>query len=314
MNRYQCSFNTFERAGLSADDASQLMRRAVQVAQEARQTYIAESKIGINKGGAATIKIALSLGPFGASLTPAQEFDGYYPPPYGPKAYSIEGPNVNSWSDLEQENKSIEALAKFHFDRLRVFAEDADSWSSIDVIAFETVPLIREIKAIRIAMQWLYQKQVSQKCWWISAVYPEGNFPERKLEDALTTTDVVRAFLTGDNLASPDGVGINCTTVECLPALVAEMRQVVGNLKTQGKIRTQPWLVLYPNGGGSYDIVNHTWKERKGSKKAWTDTLVGIVKQEEGHSQIWDGIVVGGCCETGPQDIRNLRRELEGLL
>ncbi|KAJ6616686.1 hypothetical protein B0H10DRAFT_2036588 [Mycena sp. CBHHK59/15] len=68
----------------------------------------------------AHVKIALSLGPFGAGLSPAQEFDGFYPPPYGPSAYSEASLNRNAFAAGEeaQEAEATEALARFHFDRL----------------------------------------------------------------------------------------------------------------------------------------------------------------------------------------------------
>jgi homocysteine S-methyltransferase len=72
------------------------MLESVRLADLARTRFIEE------QGGILTssdIIIALSLGPYGASLFPAQEFEGFYPPPYGPKAYSASEMNCNSFGN-----------------------------------------------------------------------------------------------------------------------------------------------------------------------------------------------------------------------
>ena len=142
---YQCAFETFERAGYSRSDAIALMRKAVRLAAQARQKYQEDT--------GRMVRVALSLGPYGATLSPAQEFDGVYPPPYGPRGYHPDGPNINAFEDPNAEESSIESLANFHYNRLQTFLEpDEDGervWSLFDGVAFETVPLARHQSSSR---------------------------------------------------------------------------------------------------------------------------------------------------------------------
>ena len=53
---------------------------------------------------------------------------------------------------VEEEEKAIEALAGFHLWRLRAVASDAETCKLVDYVAFETVPHLRELRAIKVAM------------------------------------------------------------------------------------------------------------------------------------------------------------------
>ena len=61
-------------------------------------------------------------------MNPAQEFDGFYPPPYGPKTYSAGGNNTNAFppEDVDQEKGAEDALCSFHLDRLKLFVDDLE--------------------------------------------------------------------------------------------------------------------------------------------------------------------------------------------
>ncbi|KAF7293964.1 Hcy-binding domain-containing protein [Mycena kentingensis (nom. inval.)] len=60
------------------------------LAVEARRQLVAPASDGADP------KIALSAG-----LSPAQEFDGFYPPRYGPRAYTPDGPNLNAFAEAD---------------------------------------------------------------------------------------------------------------------------------------------------------------------------------------------------------------------
>jgi len=326
---YQCSFQTFGRAGYSEAAAQAAMLKAVRLSNEARTTF-ANKAVGASGLG---IKIALSLGPFGACLTPPQEFDGYYPPPYGPKENSGDGSDCNAFGrDTTAEMASIDMLAHFHSERLLVFARDSETWKTIDCIAFETVPLVREVKAIKLAMLRLQQDLVTRdsnavlKPWWISGIFPGGHCPETQCQGGpnLTATDFVTAALQWSPCLSkeltnmdsvlpvPAGVGINCTSMDFIPVIVAEMTRAVTDFHKQAL--QKPWLVLYPNGGDVYDPTTRTWQKQKQSEKeTWAFRLGKIVSDvTTSHMgvQVWGGIMVGGCCRTGPEEIRVLAEVL----
>ncbi|KAF9049709.1 hypothetical protein BJ165DRAFT_940429 [Panaeolus papilionaceus] len=148
------------------------MRKAVTLAMEVRRKRL-DHIMCVRTN----VRIALSLGPFGATLNPTQEFNGFYPPPYGPKGYAEGDVNMNSFTHGMDEILAVKELASFHFDRLQIFASD-DTWSSIHCIAIETVPLVREVVAIREAFNRLHEYlRVSGKPlkpWWISFVFPDA--------------------------------------------------------------------------------------------------------------------------------------------
>ncbi|KAJ7122052.1 Homocysteine S-methyltransferase [Mycena crocata] len=321
---YQCSLSTFQKAGYNPPDARRIMSKCVQLTVEARSRFCDEreastDRLGPDDHGA---KIALSLGPFGAGLTPAQEFDGYYPPPFGPQGYTYGGDNYNAFAKDEEGQKKEEdaaaALARYHFERLCIFADDEATWDSLDFIAFETVPLLREIRAIRMAMATLEERRVKRKPWWISFVFPAGKFPETAGQgDArVSVQSVVAAALqkpdpaaSSGHLPSPSALGINCTETEMIPGILADMEGAVQAFWAHAQYR--PWLILYPNGGDVYDPVSQTWVvQDKGG--VWAEKLGAIVAKITQRDSAWAGVVAGGCCRTGPEDIGLLSTKLLG--
>ncbi|PSS35566.1 hypothetical protein PHLCEN_2v1477 [Hermanssonia centrifuga] len=288
------------------------MRKAVHLANEAKSRFLSEHPQAGNRG---ILKVALSLGPFGSTLSPAQEFDGFYPPPYGPRAYDPAHQNSNVFVQAEDEEQAIAALTNFHLERLRVFREDKETWDVIDWIAFETVPLTREIQAIRRAMG-LLEKETgagNTKPWWISTLYPQGQYPERtpRGED-VPVCKIAHALLHEDQtLATPDGIGVNCTDVGFLPLLLTHFSEASeGILSCSGK--EWPWLLVYPNGGDTYDPATQTWvtrSERKG--ETWAKQVWDVIQSSEITGMPWRGCIVGGCCRTGPEEIEALVRCLK---
>jgi homocysteine S-methyltransferase len=285
------------------------MRSAVALAAEARRRFLA-TQAPSDDAHQTSIRIALSLGPFGATLSPGQEYGGLYPPPYGPQAYATGGENRVGFTkqeiDAGEESAAVDALAAFHLARLRVFAEDRTTWDELDVLAFETIPVAREICAVRKAMATLIKEGgVESKPFWISAVFPSGRSPEGGNEDGTSGASrfVAAAIDVADGLETPTGIGINCTPPHFVGGLVEELRAELATRKVK------PWLVLYPNGGGIYDPVSRTWDEgehEKGTEVGgWVTGLADFARREEA-SGTWSRVVVGGCCKASPEDIRAL--------
>lgn len=323
---YQCAFETFALAGYSRDDAQKIMRKSVKLAHEARRRFWEEQDSeGKTRSG---VKIALSLGPFGATLNPAQEFDGFYPPPYGPKGYTSNPAesNTNSFPDTDEGRRlvaaSVNVLAEFHLERLRVFADDPETWDMVDLVAFETVPLSREVTAIRRAVGHLQQelrvRDAEMKKWWVSTVWPDGRFPEELVFGGgrALPRQVVQSLLGNANPSSvpnPWGIGINCTSLEHLPKLLAEFSAAAHELCSASGERL--WLVVYPNGGDTYDPVRRIWiHTAQGKGELWAEKYWGLVKGTEGEGSVWSGIVLGGCCRTGPTEIEALVRRVREQL
>ena len=306
------------------------MRSSVTLAAEARKRFTAETHVPID-----SIRIALSLAAYGGSLTFPHEFDGYYPPPYGPKAYAPQpdptDPNRNAFRADEhaQEAQSEEVLAAFHLERLRVYASDKDTWHALDALAFETIPLAREVRAIRRAVAALEDELAPEerKPWWICTVQAAGEFPEERPEGGgrLGTKEVLASYFdavptsTGDGrdepvrYAVPDAFGINCTSTMHVASAVAAASDVLARTGAARVGGGQPWLVLKPNGGQKYDLNTREWDRR--DSEVWSPgdewaRQVGDIVHAAAAKGVWGGILVGGCCKTGDGEVRALSKVL----
>jgi homocysteine S-methyltransferase len=331
---YQCSFETFERAGYTRADACRIMLRSVELAATARYRFHAERA---GEESTTPILIALSLGPYGAMLSPTQEYGGFYPPPYGPKGFTSHGDNVNYFMQDQNYLSSIDALEQFHLERLEVFLEVPSIWRFIDCLAFETVPLVREAIAIRKAVTKAFTKypESASTFWWMSCVFPDGSIPEcattgnSGTPTSLDVSSIISAmFNKEESLATPQGIGINCTRLEFLPELVAEFQAALvgGDSDTDfsSEHRPQRWLVLYPNGGDVYDPISRSWiiPGSLGSSPApkWSEQFLHVLRDsmlvpklsDSDLHPSWAGVIVGGCCRVGAEDIEALKKMLCG--
>lgn len=242
------------------------MQRSVKLADDARKAFLASpSSDEVDSAGKRKkreVSVALSLGPFGSTVQPPQDFDGFYPPPFGPKGPSStdvpgntrlfspspasDGPGRSVTATLkEEEENAIEALARFHLWRLRAVRSNPETWNAIDYVAFETVPHLRELRAIKIAMARFHddllspsaggsKEKKSLKGWWISLVFLNGAEcaqwgPEERrhqtqsllgLAENLTGNDdggggeILTVVLDEQLGAVPTGLGINCTRID----------------------------------------------------------------------------------------------------
>ncbi|MCJ1252813.1 hypothetical protein MMC24_000619 [Lignoscripta atroalba] len=315
---YQASFEGFQstslrgeggvkRNGYGRAEAGALMRNAVVIARkafEASSRRAVEGEKEHTKNGHRVGIVALSLGAYGATMRPSQEYTGAY---------------------LPSEMKTTEGLSKWHMERLAVFAEDAQTWSDIDYVAFETLPLLREIEAARKIMAEV-NSGTGRKRWWISCVFPNEN-PE--LPDGSSVENVVETMLTdrGKRWQQPWGIGINCTKVEKLAVLIAQFEEAVQKLLREGKLEERslnhssgwPWLVIYPDGaqGLVYNTTAKVWESPDGAevqarRKYWDEEVFEVVKGTRERA-LWAGIMVGGCCKTAPEDIGRLHARIDEL-
>lgn len=112
---YQVSAEGFAEQGLTSQAAADALRRAVSLAESAREWYRGVS--------ARPIWIGASLGPYGAMLHNGAEYHGNY-------------------------STSFEEVVQFHSKRIAVLAS-----TNADFLAFETTPSLDEAGAILIALE-----------------------------------------------------------------------------------------------------------------------------------------------------------------
>ncbi|KAK5281108.1 AdoMet-homocysteine methyltransferase, partial [Exophiala xenobiotica] len=173
---YQASFagfkntTTIDEEGIDKEEARGYMLSALRIARE-----VFDGRPGL---------VALSLGAYGATMIPSTEYSGAY-------------------GAMTEED-----LYNFHMDRISTFTS-SEEWKEIDLVAFETLPRIDEVRAARKVML-----GVVDKPYWISCVFPND---DQKLPDGSGIDELVSTMLKGEE--SPWAIGINCTKIHKIDGL-----------------------------------------------------------------------------------------------
>ncbi|CAG8538660.1 1063_t:CDS:2, partial [Dentiscutata erythropus] len=182
---YQATISGFMQCGFSNDQAISLMQKSVSLATEARDQFWTEYQ----PNDITRIKplIALSFGPFGATLHNGSEYSGDY------------GPDITT-----------SYLKNFHRERMRIFYP---KFTDIDLIAFETIPSFQEVDAICSVLR---EEKISVPCWI--------SFPCKN--DSLnchgeTLIESIKLCCTIDSIVA---IGINCTKPKYAENLVNLIR------------------------------------------------------------------------------------------
>lgn len=238
---YQATFSGFAGRGISAAESTDLMRLAVNLAVAARDEWWS---VMDHRSGRPKPLVAASIGSYGAFLADGSEYTGNY--------------------DLDHLQ-----LQDFHRSRLEVLAE-----SSADLLAFETIPSLREAEALASLLNEFPAARA-----WLSLSARDGHLTSH----GEPVTDCVRRLARYDQIVA---VGINCTSPAYIPELVAAMHA-----------ETNKQIVVYPNSGETYCADEHSWHG--------TTPTASFTAQ----AQAWyraGARIIGGCCGTTPQDIRSL--------
>ena len=160
-------------------------------------------------------------------------------------------------------------LVDWHRQRWHILAE-----SGADILACETIPSRSEMGALVKLMA-----ETPGMPAWVSF----SGRDERHISDGSLIGDCA-AFL--DDVDQVVAVGINCTPPSLILSLIREVRSV-----------TQKPIVVYPNSGETYDVVDKVW-------------LGQSVPAELGtYSREWrkeGAALIGGCCRTRPAHIRQI--------
>jgi len=164
-------------------------------------------------------------------------------------------------------------LVDFHRERISVLAS-----SDADLLAFETLPSLDEARAIGDALtQW------PKLAAWFTFTCPDTRAARLQVahgESLRGCASLVASF------PQTVAVGINCTQPIWIPGLIAVLREA----------SPKP-IVVYPNSGEGWDAESRSWTgssdpaEFGGQAGHWYD----------------DGAkLVGGCCRTRPEHIRQI--------
>lgn len=125
---YQATVEGFMKRGFSKEEAAALIQKSIQLAQEARDLYLAERE----ENGRVPF-VAASVGPYGAYLADGSEYRGDY--------------------GIDED-----ALVAFHAERLALLAEEKP-----DLLACETLPCLVEARAIVRALR---EREIRIPAWF----------------------------------------------------------------------------------------------------------------------------------------------------
>jgi homocysteine S-methyltransferase len=163
------------------------------------------------------------------------------------------------------------ALADFHRPRLRVLAG-----ARADFLAFETIPCLREARVLASLLP-----EFPGVCATLSFSCQDGL---RNCEGQ----DIGECVAALEHIGQIIAVGVNCTPPQYIASLLRRMRAA-----------TVKPLMAYPNSGEHY----------LPRAKQWSGGRAAAPFGEQ--ARIWwsEGArLIGGCCRTGPSDIRSVKQ------
>jgi homocysteine S-methyltransferase len=163
------------------------------------------------------------------------------------------------------------ALANFHRPRLRVLAD-----AGADLLAFETIPSLREAKVLANLL-----REFPDACAWLSFSCRDGGH-------TCEGDDIGECVAQLQGHPQIVAVGVNCTAPPYITALLRRMRNA-----------TDKPLVIYPNSGECYEASSKQWSGEPGAAD---------LGDQARHWYAEGARLIGGCCRTGPKDIRGVKR------
>lgn len=169
-----------------------------------------------------------------------------------------------------------DALVDFHRSRWRLLAS-----SGADLLACETIPSRQEARALRRLLEETQEAQA-----WFSFSCCD----EQHLSDGSRLAEVSAEL---DDCPQILAIGVNCTAP----------RHISGLIRAASGATSKP-IVVYPNAGEGWDAMAKRWAPADHD----SPTLVGSCVE-------WVDLgarLIGGCCRTTPDDIRQVRQILLG--
>jgi homocysteine S-methyltransferase len=160
-------------------------------------------------------------------------------------------------------------LEEFHRDRLHILSS-----AKPDVLACETIPCGMEARVLARLIE-----EQNTLYGWISFTAKDG----KHISSGEAIADIVKELDSYSHIAA---IGINCTAPEYVEELI----------ETIEASTTKP-VIVYPNYGEHYDAET----------KSWHGSATHASFGESSHQWYQKGArIIGGCCRTSPDDIRQI--------
>jgi homocysteine S-methyltransferase len=170
---------------------------------------------------------------------------------------------------------SFKDLVGFHSRRIAVLAR-----TNADFLAFESIPSLEEAKAILAAL-----RPYSDLAAYLSFTCRDGMHVSHG-ESLRACAELL------DAQPQVIGIGVNCTAPELIDSLIREL----------AKATSKP-IIVYPNSGEQWDALHRCW-QGDGQLQAFGE-LAGRWRSAGAQ---W----IGGCCRTGPEQVRAVARVWRG--
>jgi homocysteine S-methyltransferase len=163
------------------------------------------------------------------------------------------------------------ALAEFHRPRLRVLAD-----AGADLLACETLPSLREARVLASLL-----REFPDACAWFSFSCKDGEHTSEGDPIGECAAELHR-------YPQIVALGVNCTPPQYVTPLLRRMHD-----------ETDKPLAAYPNSGEFYEASSKQWRGGGGTFEFG----------EEARRWHAEGArLIGGCCRTGPDDIRSVKQ------
>ncbi len=162
---------------------------------------------------------------------------------------------------------TVDDLVEFHARRFEVLAT-----AGADFLACETIPVLEEARAYA---ELLARHPGTQA--WLSFTSPDGNHTSHG-------EPLAECARLADRVPNVFAVGVNCVRPEVVGAAIRAL-----------KAGTKKPIVVYPNSGERWDASGESWHGAPGGE--------GLTALAGGWIEA-GARLVGGCCRTGPKDIR----------
>jgi len=172
---------------------------------------------------------------------------------------------------------SKDELYEFHYQRIKALIEVSSENGGIDLLAFETIPDFAESKTLVQILEG-FPKMYA----WLSFSIRDENH----ISEGESLREVASYF---DGHPQLSAIGVNCTR----PSFV---EHAIKEIKSNCSLP----IIVYPNSGEGYDAQKKIWHGKPDESKDFYQLA------ERWYS--CGAAIIGGCCRTIPDDIRDIVR------
>jgi len=234
--------------------------------------------------------VSASIGPYGAILHDGSEYSGKY-------------------VDVEENLSKIE---KYFVDKVNLI-----EWFLPDILAFETVPALKEVEIIHEVM-----KNKSSE-YYVSVQAKEDDNGDLVMGHGESLTQFIdltmKAHHEIKNMESSNcfALGLNCIHSKSIPTKFVKL--YLKYLSENPNLKRILSIVLYPNNNMIWCGESHTWTKESENDLSWAMDVISVIKESDVYksgrlSAKANGndfkLYLGGCCGYSPGLVRRLKESV----